>query len=97
MAPTATPVGPAVHLSVAANPHLLSLTTVGRVSWVKVVGPHGRVLFLGMLRHGKTLRYTARPLLITLGDAGAVRVQHGATIYPHAGHHGQVKTFHVTS
>lgn len=95
--PTSAAPSPAVHRAVAVNPHLLSLTTVGRVSWIKVVGPHGHVLFMGMLRHGKTLRYTARPLSITLGDAGAVRVQHGATIYAHAGRNGQVKTFHVTS
>jgi len=70
---------------------------VGRVSWVQVVGPHGRVLFIGMLRHGKTISFTARPLEITLGNAGAVRVVHGPAVYAHAGHNGQVKRFHVTS
>ena len=79
----------------SVDPRALRLTIVGRVSWVQVVGPGGKVLFVGMLRHGRTLSFTQRPLTITLGDAGAVRVSRGRTVYPHAGRPGEVRVFHV--
>jgi hypothetical protein len=75
---------------------VLALTVVGHASWIRVVGPHDHVLYIGIARHGKTLRFVARPLTITLGNAGAVRVAHGRTVLRHAGRAGQVRTLHIT-
>jgi hypothetical protein len=103
--PTATPLPSAstapaplpTKRAAPVDPRALRLTVVGKVSWVKVVGPRGKVLFVGMLRHGRTLSFLQRPLTITLGDAGAVRVSRGRTVYAHAGRPGEVRVFHVTS
>jgi hypothetical protein len=73
----------------------LKLTAIGRVSWVQVVGRHHRVLFVGMLRHGRSLTFTQRPLAVTLGDAGAVRIDFNGKVYRRAGRPGQVRLFHV--
>ena len=67
-----------------------AVTVVGRVSWVSVVGPHGRVLYAGLLRHGRSLSYAQRPLTVTLGDAGAVQLVLHHKVRPHAGRRGQV-------
>jgi len=62
----------------------------GRVSWVSVLGPHGRVLYAGLLRHAHTLSYPQRPLTVTLGDAGAVRLVLHHHAKAHAGRRGEV-------
>jgi len=102
--PTPQPIAPKPIATASAAPrsprpapvaHGLKLTAVGRVSWVQVVGPHHRVLFVGMLRHGRSLTFTQRPLAVTLGDAGAVRVDYNGKVYRHAGRPGQVRLFHV--
>jgi len=68
---------------------------VGRVSWVSVVGPRGQVLYAGLLRRGRTLSYRQRPLTVTLGDAGAVRLVLHHHVHAHAGRRGQVLRFSV--
>jgi len=68
------------------------LTPDGLPVGVQIVAPHGRVLYAGLLRHGHTLTYRQRPLQVTLGDAGAVRL----VLHHHAkpaGHRGQVLRF----
>jgi hypothetical protein len=72
-----------------------AVTVTGRVSWVGVVGPHGKVLYAGLLRHGRTLTYRQRPLTVTLGDAGAVRLVLHHRAKAHAGRRGQVLRFTV--
>ena len=70
-----------------------AITVTGRMSWVQVVGPRGRVLIAAIVRHGRTLTYKQRPLVVTLGDAGAVRlVLHHHTHSP-AGKRGAVLRF----
>ena len=83
---------PAVRPSATTLPDF-ALTVVGHVSWVSVVGPHGHVLYAGLLRHGRTLSYSQRPLTVTLGDAGAVRLIAHHKVRAHAGHPGQVLRF----
>jgi len=66
----------------------------GRASWVRVGLPDGSTLYSGMLRHGRALSFTRRPLLVTVGDAGAVRlVLHHRLQHRTAGTAGQVLTF----
>ena len=89
---SATPLAPAARPSAATLPDF-ALSVVGRVSWVSVVGPHGHVLYAGLLRHGRTLTYEQRPLTVTLGDAGAVRVIAHHKVRAHAGRRGQVLRF----
>jgi hypothetical protein len=69
----------------------VTITAVSGVSWVQVVGPHGRVLYVGMLRRGHTVRFAQRPLVVTLGNAGAVRVVHGSSVIRRAGKPGEVR------
>ena len=88
-APTVSSGAPAPPAATA--PDLVIIVT-GRVCWVQVVGPHAHVLYAGMLRHGRTLRYHQGPLRVTLGDAGAVRL----VLHHHAkpaGRRGQVLSF----
>jgi hypothetical protein len=61
-----------------------------------VVGPRGQVLIAAIVRHGHTLTYRQRPLAVTLGDAGAVRLvlHHHAQAHA-AGRRGQVLRFTV--
>jgi hypothetical protein len=96
--PTPTPVvstpAAAPARAAAAQPDF-AVTVVGRVSWVSVVGPHARVLYAGLLRHGRTLTYPQRPLTVTLGDAGAVRLVLHHRTQTHAGRPGQVLRFTV--
>lgn len=95
--PTPTPAvsTPAAPAPAAAVQPDFAVTVVGRVSWVGVVGPHGRVLYAGLLRHGRTLTYRQRPLTVTLGDAGAVRLVLRHRTHAHAGRPGQVLRFTV--
>ena len=65
----------------------------GRVSWVQVIGPHGRVLTAAIVRHGRTLTYRQRPLIVTLGDAGAVRLVLHHHAHAPAGKRGAVLRF----
>jgi len=51
-----------------------AVTATRGIAWVQVIGPHGRVLYAGLLRRGHTLSYPQRPLTVTIGDAGAVRL-----------------------
>jgi Domain of unknown function (DUF4115) len=66
-----------------------AVTVTGRYSWVEVDGPTG-TLFVGMLRHGRTLSYTVRPLAVTIGDAGAVRLVWHHHVHAPAGRPGEV-------
>lgn len=73
---TAPSVGPATvpsSASAAALPDF-AVSVMRGVSWVQVIGPQGRVLYAGILRHGHTLTYPQRPLTVTIGDAGVVRL-----------------------
>jgi hypothetical protein len=90
--PSPTPTSSIVNAGSLAD---FAITVTGKASWVQVVGPRGGVLYAGMLRHGHTLTYPQRPLRVTLGDAGAVRLvlHHRATA--HAGKRGQVLRFTV--
>ena len=73
-----------------------AITVTGRVCWIQVVGPHGRVLLAAIVRHGRTVNYPQRPLLVTLGDAGAVRLVLRHHVQAHApGRPGQVLLFTV--
>ena len=67
----------------------------GRVSWVQVIGPHGHVLIAAIVRHGRTLTYRQRPLVVTLGDAGAVRLTLHHHVKAPAGKRGAVLRFTV--
>ena len=89
---TPTPAPAAVPSRAPALPDF-ALTVVGRVSWVSVVGPHGRTLYAGLLRHGRTLSYPQRPLTVTLGDAGSVRLVLHHRVHAHAGRRGAVLRF----
>jgi len=94
---SAVPVAPAPVASTATGAPVkpvpdFAVTVTGRVCWVQIVAPRGRVLYAGLLRHGRTLTYLQRPLQVTLGDAGAVRL----VLHHHAkpaGHRGQVLRF----
>jgi hypothetical protein len=70
-----------------------ALTVTGRVSWVQVIGPRGRVLIAAIVRHGRTLTYKQRPLIVTLGDAGAVRLVLHHHAHAPAGKRGAVLRF----
>lgn len=72
-----------------------AVTTIGGVSWVQVVGPRGRVLYAGLLRHGRSLSYPQRPLAVTIGDAGAVRLALHHRVHAPAGRRGAVLRFVV--
>jgi hypothetical protein len=94
--PTPSGTGTAAHRTTHSRPApALRLATVGGVSWVEVSRPGGHVAFSGLLRHGHVLTYRQGPLLVTVGNAGAVKaVRHG-----HAdgrlGRPGQVVRFTV--
>ncbi|MDQ1696703.1 MAG: hypothetical protein QOJ03_2056 [Frankiaceae bacterium] len=91
--PTATP--PAGHPSGRPAP-LLAITVTGGVSWIQVAAPHGRLLFSGLLRHGRRLVYRHGTLHVVIGNAGAVRLdRHGRQTAP-AGRAGQVLRFVAT-
>ena len=96
-APSASATPTATQSAVPARPAPalpdFALTVVGRVSWVSVVGPRGRVLYAGLLRHGRTLSYRQRPLAVTLGDAGAVRLVLHHRVHARAGRQGAVLRF----
>lgn len=70
-----------------------AITVTGRVSWVQVIGPHGHVLIAAIVRHGRTLTYRQRPLVVTLGDAGAVRLVLHHHAHAPAGKRGAVLRF----
>ena len=97
-APSPTAASPAATAPPTARPAALpdfAITVTGRVSWVGVVGPHGTTLYAGLLRHGKTLSYAQRPLAVTLGDAGAVRLVLHHRAHARAWRPGQVVQFTV--
>jgi Domain of unknown function (DUF4115) len=94
LAPSTTPTGGATP-TVAPAPRPapvpdFAITVTGRVSWVQVIGPHGRVLIAAIVRHGRTLTYSQRPLVVTLGDAGAVRLVVHHHVKAPAGRRGAV-------
>jgi hypothetical protein len=62
---------------------------------VQVLGPHRRVLIARIVRHGHTISYPQRPLFVTLGDAGAVRLVLHHHAGARAGKPGQVLRFTV--
>jgi hypothetical protein len=88
-APVASTASP-VHVRPAPD---FAVTVTGRVCWVQVVGPGGRTLYAGLLRHGRTLSFAQRPLQVTLGNAGAVRLVLHHRAHAHAGKQGQVLQF----
>jgi hypothetical protein len=66
---------------VRARPPAFVLTVTGRVSWVEVSRPSGRVLAGGLWRHGRHIVVRRGPLRVVIGDASAVRiVRHGHRI-----------------
>jgi hypothetical protein len=74
----------------------LTLAITGGVSWIEVGRPTGRVLFRGLLRHGRRLTYVGGPLTLVIGDAGAVRlVRHGHITQP-AGRPGEVLRLRIS-
>ena len=93
-APTTAPSSAPTTASAAALPDF-ALTVVRSVSWVQVVGPRGRVLYAGILRHGHTLTYPQRPLTVTIGDAGVVRLVLNHHAHMPAGRRGAVLRFVV--
>ena len=70
-----------------------AITVTGRASWVEVIGPRGHVLVAAILRHGRTLTYRQRPLVVTIGDAGAVRLVLHHHAHAPAGKRGAVLRF----
>jgi len=104
LATSSPPVGPSAAPSATSAPSSatttplpdFAITVTGRVCWIQVVGPHGRVLLAAIVRHGHTVSYPQRPLVVTLGDAGAVRLvlRHHAQAHA-AGRPGQVLRFTV--
>lgn len=99
-APSSTPTSPVTSATPVVTPASrpaatpdFAITVTGRVCWVQVVGPHGRVLIAANVRHGRTLTYKQRPLLVTLGDAGAVRLVLRHHAHAPAGKRGMVLRF----
>lgn len=95
--PSTAPSATSASSSPAAAPAPdFAITVTGRVCWIQVVGPHGRVLLAAIVRHGHTVSYPQRPLLVTLGDAGAVRLvlRHHAQVHA-PGRPGEVLRFTV--
>lgn len=73
-----------------------AIRVTGRACWVEVTGPRGHVLIAAIVRHGRTVSFGARPLAVTLGDAGAVRLVLHHHAQAHApGRPGQVLRFTV--
>ena len=92
-APTASAV-PAIVPSATAKPTPdFAITVTGRASWVEVIGPRGHVLVAAIVRHGRTLTYRQRPLAVTIGDAGAVRLVLHHHAHSPAGKRGAVLRF----
>lgn len=90
--PSATPaVTPATSRTVTVPD--FAITVTGRLSWVQVIGPHGHVLVAAIVRHGRTLTYRQRPLAVTIGDAGAVRLVLHHHAHAPAGKRGAVLRF----
>ena len=72
------------------------MTVTGRVSWVSVAEPRGRILFQSLMRHGRSVRFPQRrPLSVVIGDAGAVRLVLRHHAHSPAGRRGQVLRFTV--
>jgi Domain of unknown function (DUF4115) len=87
-----SPAAPAAHRAVTA--HRLpdfAVRVTGRVAWIRVTTASGRELYAGMLRHGSQLAYNSSHLVVTVGNAGAVRLVLHHHLQPHvAGRPGQV-------
>jgi hypothetical protein len=66
------------------------------VSWVEVTRPGGKVLYSGLLRHGREVVVRRGPASAVIGDAGAVRLsRHGHVTNP-AGRPGEVRVVRVS-
>lgn len=94
-APSSTPTVTPTSVPAPAQLPWFSVTAIGRMAWVQILGGHRQVLYSGMLRHGRTVGFNQRPLQVTIGDAGAVRlvVRHHARTP--AGKPGAVLSFSV--
>lgn len=89
------PSSPVTPSTQSASPSVpdFAITVTGRLCWIQVVGPRGHVLIAAIVRHGRTLTYKQRPLAVTLGDAGAVRLVLHHHVHARAGKRGQVLRF----
>ena len=92
-ATTRSPLAPTTPTATKPGGADFSVNVVRGISWVQVVGPGGHVLFAGVLRHGRTLSYPQRPLRVTIGDAGAVRLVLHHRAHDPAGRRGAVLRF----
>jgi hypothetical protein len=73
----------------------LALRISGPVSWVQVNRPDGHVLVSGLVHHGRTLVWRHGPLVVTVGNAGAVRADRHGHGYRTLGAPGQIARFTV--
>jgi hypothetical protein len=94
--PVVTTTPPAAVVPAAKPLPDFAITVTGRACWIQVVGPRGRVLIASVVHHGRTVTFPQRPLVVTLGDAGAARLvlHHHKQTHP-AGRRGQVIRFTV--
>jgi hypothetical protein len=88
-APTTATPAPTPSTSVEPKPTrpapALAIHVIGRVSWVEVTRAGGRVLYSGLLRHGREVVVRQGPATAVVGDAGAVRLsRHGRVAGPPA-------------
>jgi hypothetical protein len=88
-AATPSPTSTATPAATQTTPWL-SVTTTGRVAWVQVAARHHKVLYAGLLRHGRTVEFRQRPLRVTVGDAGAVKLVIDGKVRNPAGRAGAV-------
>jgi hypothetical protein len=91
--PARQPAHPSAQPSTTVLPDF-ALRVTGSVAWVRVVSGGGHVLYEGMLRAGRSLTFATRPLVVTVGNGGAVRlVLHHRLQAAAAGRSGQIVRF----
>jgi hypothetical protein len=92
--PAASPTPSAVPTPDRPAP-VLAVKVTGRVSWIEVTRPGGRVLYSGLLRHGRAVVVHRGAAHLVIGDAGAVRLSRGARVADPAGRPGEVRVIDV--
>jgi hypothetical protein len=98
-APTTATPAPTPSTSVEPKPTrpapALAIHVIGRVSWVEVTRAGGRVLYSGLLRHGREVVVRQGPATAVVGDAGAVRLSRHGRVADPAGRPGEVRVVSV--
>jgi hypothetical protein len=96
---TAPSPSPSPSATAPSRPHrpppALAISTTGTVSWLEVTRPDGRLIFTGMLRHGRSVVVRSGPVHAVIGDAGAVRLARNGKVKEPAGRPHQVLVIDV--